>query len=117
MKQWAKLHTELVQEHEAGCSGFVCDNQKLRSFISQQVDQDLANAYNEKISTVREVQTSESQDNVVLKKEEKNKTCPKNRLQLKYEQVDGIWNSWLTNVFYRIVYCKKTQVELKERDV
>ena len=67
----AKLHTELVKEHEAGCSGFVCDNQKLRSFISQQVNSELSEAYNQQINTVREVNTSEAKDNVVLKKEEK----------------------------------------------
>lgn len=67
----AKLHTELVKEHEAGCSGFVCDNQKLRSFISQQVSPELSQNYNQQINSVREVSKSESKENVVLKKEEK----------------------------------------------
>ncbi|NOU58337.1 cobaltochelatase subunit CobN [Marinifilum caeruleilacunae] len=67
----AKLHTELVKEYEAGCSGFVCDNQKLRGFISQQVSLELSEAYNQQINTVREAPKSESKDNVVLKKEEK----------------------------------------------
>jgi cobaltochelatase CobN len=35
VKQLADLHVELVGKHGAGCSGFVCDNGKLRDFIAQ----------------------------------------------------------------------------------
>ena len=41
----AELHTRLVEEFEAGCSGFVCDNAALASFIAEQAPADLASAY------------------------------------------------------------------------
>ena len=41
----AELHTRLVREFEAGCSGFVCDNAALAAFIAEQAPADLAAAY------------------------------------------------------------------------
>ena len=41
----AELHTRLVEEFEAGCSGFVCDNAALASFIAEQAPAELAAAY------------------------------------------------------------------------
>ena len=41
----SEMHTRLVQEFEAGCSGFVCDNAALASFIAEQAPADLAAAY------------------------------------------------------------------------
>ena len=41
----AELHTRLVEEFEAGCSGFVCDNAALATFIAEQAPADLAAAY------------------------------------------------------------------------
>ena len=41
----AELHTRLVREFEAGCSGFVCDNAALAAFIAEQAPSDLATAY------------------------------------------------------------------------
>lgn len=67
----AKLHGELVKDHQAGCSGFICDNQKLRDFISQNLPEEQAKNYRKEIKAAREVQLEEaSKDkNVVLKKE------------------------------------------------
>ena len=71
LRQVAALHTRLVAEHAAGCSGFVCDNAKLRAFIASKVDQPAAEAYNRNIDAARQVQIEEQTDrNVVLKKEE-----------------------------------------------
>lgn len=33
----AELHTEVVNEYRPSCSGFVCDNAKLRDFIASNV--------------------------------------------------------------------------------
>lgn len=33
----AKLHTETVNKYRPSCSGFVCDNAKLREYIASQV--------------------------------------------------------------------------------
>ena len=41
----AELHARLVEEFEAGCSGFVCDNAALASFIAEQAPADLATSY------------------------------------------------------------------------
>lgn len=74
LKDVAALHTKFVSEHAAGCSGFICDNDKLRTFISSKVDKSLAEKYNADIDAARQVQLNEqqSENNVVLKKEEQN---------------------------------------------
>lgn len=71
IKNIAKLHGKLVKDYEAGCSGFVCDNQKLKDFISKQLNPELKEAYQQEIQQVREVKKDKSKDNVVLKKDEK----------------------------------------------
>lgn len=67
----ANLHAELVKEYEAGCSGFVCDNQKLKDFISGKLSKEPDNSYSEQISRVRETSRGDLKENIVLEKEEK----------------------------------------------
>lgn len=69
LKNLAAFHTELVRKHEAGCSGFVCDNAKLQSFISRQVSGEQAEQYREKISSARNEAVSGDEKSVVLKKD------------------------------------------------
>ncbi len=71
LAELAELHTQMVVEHEAGCSGFVCDNAMLREFIAQNAPQN-ADDYQEAITDAREVRLEEqqSEQSVVLKKEE-----------------------------------------------
>lgn len=68
----AELHTKMVVQYQAGCSGFICDNGKLQEFIAQNTDKTSADKYRAAINVAREVQiTSAQTDNgVVLKKEE-----------------------------------------------
>lgn len=66
----ACLHTELVNEKEAACSGFVCDNAKLRAFIASKVSPEQAKSYKESISAAREVKLESDKKSTVLKKEE-----------------------------------------------
>lgn len=73
IKEMAQLHAELVQKHEAGCSGFVCDNVKLKDFIGKQLDKKLKADYDKAIDEVREAPKREGKDAVVLKKDEKQK--------------------------------------------
>lgn len=73
INELAQLHAELVKEHKAGCTGFVCDNAKLRKFIAEKVSPELGKEYNEAIKEAREVKVNDKKDNVVLKKEEQNK--------------------------------------------
>lgn len=70
LKEIAKLHTELVNKYKAGCSGFVCDNAKLRDFIAQNTDAQSAQAYKEKIQDVREKVTEKADKGMVMKKQE-----------------------------------------------
>lgn len=70
LKEIAKLHTELVNKYNAGCSGFVCDNAKLRDFIAQNTDAQSAQAYKEKIQDVREKVTEKADKGMVMKKQE-----------------------------------------------
>lgn len=83
----AELHTRMVEQHQAGCSGFICDNGKLQEFIAQSVDKTTARNYKAAINAARQVQmTSQQIDNgVVLKKEQQNSptTTPANAAQQK----------------------------------
>ena len=64
----ATLHTELVNKYKPACSGFVCDNAKLRRFIADKAAPEVAADYNKNIDKVRE--TATDKDGVVMKKEE-----------------------------------------------
>ncbi len=66
----AQLHVRLVKDHKAGCSGFVCDNAKLREMIAGRVDQELKTAYQGEISKVRTGNVQENQEGMKLEKEE-----------------------------------------------
>jgi cobaltochelatase CobN len=68
----AKLHTDLVNKYKPSCSGFVCDNAKLRQFIASKMDAQTASRYKENISQIREVAASKEQKGMVMKKEEMN---------------------------------------------
>lgn len=73
VKAMAQLHTQLVTKHDAGCSGFVCDNAKLRQMISEKVSPEEAKKYTDKINEAREVGGKDASKNKVLTKEEKEK--------------------------------------------
>ncbi len=64
----AKLHTELIEKYNPSCSGFVCDNAKLREFIASKSDPATAERYNKSITKIREV-TVDGDKGVVMKRE------------------------------------------------
>ena len=68
----AQLHTELVNQHKPSCSGFVCDNAKLRDFIASKADPAAANEYQRNISRIRESSASADQKGMVMKREQLN---------------------------------------------
>ena len=68
----AKLHTDLVNKYKPSCSGFVCDNAKLRQFIASKTDAQTASQYKESISQIREAAASKEQKGMVMKKEDMN---------------------------------------------
>lgn len=68
----ARLHTELVDKYRPSCSGFVCDNAKLRQFIASNTDAQAASRYRENIDRIREAAASNDRKGMVMKKEEMN---------------------------------------------
>lgn len=73
VRTMAQLHTQLVSTHDAGCSGFVCDNDKLRKMITEQVSPEEARKYTDKIAEAREAGGKEGTKSKVLTKEHKEK--------------------------------------------
>ena len=66
LKDVAQLHTEIVNKYKPSCSGFVCDNAKLRQYIEQQVDEASAQEYRKNINDIR---TASGKQGTVMKKE------------------------------------------------
>ncbi|RRD79900.1 cobaltochelatase subunit CobN [Alloprevotella sp. OH1205_COT-284] len=75
----AKLHTELIADHKAACTGFVCNNAALRKFISQKVDAATAQTYQKQIDAAIE---SRDKNGTVLKKEEQSSMSAETRTNL-----------------------------------
>ena len=73
----AKMHTELVKKYQPACTGFVCDNSKLRQFIADKVDPTTAKEYKSEISEVREAVAKNGDKGMVMKKEQMNKDTEK----------------------------------------
>ena len=65
----AALHTELVDRYGPSCSGFVCDNAKLRDFIAAKSSPEAARNYQRQIRQVREA-SIDAKEGTVLKREE-----------------------------------------------
>ena len=70
----AELHTEMVEKYGAACSGFVCDNAKLREFIKSSVSEQSARNYDAAVASVRAENISADNDGMVMKREELNST-------------------------------------------
>lgn len=70
----AKLHIELVNKYKPSCSGFVCDNAKLRQFIASKTDAQSAAQYKENINQIREAAAANDKKGIVMKKEEVSST-------------------------------------------
>ena len=68
IRELARLHAELVRDHRAGCSGFVCDNPELRKMIAGKIDGQLEKEYSKKIDEALTGQ-SENQEGMKLIKE------------------------------------------------
>lgn len=79
VRQIAETHVELVKEFGPGCSGFVCDNAKLREMISEAVkDPAVKRAYLDKIEQVRTA-SAEKPEEVSGQKLREQKTAPPDR--------------------------------------
>ncbi|OFY84672.1 MAG: hypothetical protein A3F72_16010 [Bacteroidetes bacterium RIFCSPLOWO2_12_FULL_35_15] len=73
VKDIVNLHAGLVKDFKAGCSGFVCDNSKLKAMIEQNLTGALKETYNKEIANVRTgIAGGQKQEGMVLQKEEFN---------------------------------------------
>ncbi|WP_373833676.1 cobaltochelatase subunit CobN, partial [Bacteroides heparinolyticus] len=68
----ARLHVEMVNKYKPSCSGFVCDNAKLRDFIASKTDAVAAEEYRRNVSDIREAKKNGSDKSMVMKKETMN---------------------------------------------
>lgn len=79
LKDIAKLHTETVNKYKPSCSGFVCDNAKLRNYIASKTDAASAKEYQQNVEQIRDAEAaSKSNDKgMVMKKKTLNDEAQK----------------------------------------
>ena len=77
--EMARLHTELVEKYKPSCSGFVCNNSKLREYVASKTDEPAARKYLGSIKKIREKQISEDSKGVVMKKEQIDEAAPSHK--------------------------------------
>lgn len=79
LKDIAKLHTETVNKYKPSCSGFVCDNAKLRNYIASKTDAASAKEYQQNIEQICDAEAAKnsSDKGMVMKKETLNEDAQK----------------------------------------
>lgn len=79
LKDIAKLHTETVNKYKPSCSGFVCNNAKLRNYIASKTDAASAKEYQQNIEQIRDAEPAKnsSDKGMVMKKETLNEEAQK----------------------------------------
>ena len=79
LKDIAKLHTETVNKYKPSCSGFVCDNAKLRNYIASKTDAATAKEYQQNVEQIRDAEAAKnsSDKGMVMKKETLNDEAQK----------------------------------------
>lgn len=79
LKDIAKLHTETVNKYKPSCSGFVCDNAKLRNYIASKTDAASAKEYQQNVEQIRDAEAAKnsSDKGMMMKKETLNEEAQK----------------------------------------
>lgn len=79
LKDIAKLHTETVNKYKPSCSGFVCDNAKLRNYIASKTDAASAKEYQQNVEQIRDAEAAKNScdKGMVMKKETLNEEAQK----------------------------------------
>lgn len=79
LKDIAKLHTETVNKYKPSCSGFVCDNAKLRNYIASKTDAASAKEYQQNVEQIRDAEAAKnsSDKGMVMKMETLNEDAQK----------------------------------------
>lgn len=79
LKDIAKLHTETVNKYKPSCSGFVCDNAKLRNYIASKTNAAPAKEYQQNVEQIRDAEAAKnsSDKGMVMEKETLNEDAQK----------------------------------------
>lgn len=79
LKDIAKLHIETVNKYKPSCSGFVCNNAKLRNYIASKTDAASAKEYQQNVEQIRDAEAAKnsSDKGMVMKKETLNEDAQK----------------------------------------
>lgn len=79
LRDIAKLHTETVNKYKPSCSGFVCNNAKLRNYIASKTDAASAKEYQQNVEQIRDAEAAKnsSDKGMVMKKETLNEEAQK----------------------------------------
>ena len=79
LRDIAKLHTETVNKYKPSCSGFVCNNAKLRNYIASKTDAASAKEYQQNVEQIRDAEAAKnsSDKGMVMKKEALNEEAQK----------------------------------------
>lgn len=79
LRDIAKLHTETVNKYKPSCSGFVCNNAKLRNYIASKADAASAKEYQQNVEQIRDAEAAKnsSDKGMVMKKETLNEEAQK----------------------------------------
>lgn len=79
LRDIAKLHIETVNKYKPSCSGFVCNNAKLRNYIASKTDAASAKEYQQNVEQIRDAEAAKnsSDKGMVMKKEMLNEEAQK----------------------------------------
>lgn len=79
LRDIAKLHTETVNKYKPSCSGFVCNNAKLRNYIASKADAASAKEYQQNVEQIRDAEAAKNSSDMgmVMKKETLNEEAQK----------------------------------------
>ena len=79
LKDIAQLHTETVNKYKPSCSGFVCNNAKLRDYIASKSDAASAKEYQQNVEQIRDAEAASKNNDkgMVMKKETLNEDAQK----------------------------------------
>lgn len=69
VKKLIKIHADWVVRFKPGCSGFVCNNKKLRRMIADQIPAELKKKYNQALEDIKTGGSAKTKEGMVLKKE------------------------------------------------
>lgn len=74
VQKLAQEHAQAVSKHGAGCSGFVCDNPKLKAFISQKLEKTQKDSYEKSLQSA--LTSSNSKPALQMKKQQESAALP-----------------------------------------